>query len=285
MSSEPEDVRMTDDGRRTTTSSNLLRSVPDLPDHEVRRLLSLASGRHWTDLILGVELTTGEAEAFRKLVEERRGGEPLQYIEGVAQFGPVHVAVDPRVLIPRPETEQLFELACRSAHDPQVIVDLCTGSGNLALALKHNCPEAAVYGTDLSADAIDVARRNAVDLDLEVTFLEGDLFDPLPPHLRGHVDLLVSNPPYIADGEFAALPTDVRDHEPKMALVAGPVGDEILARIAASAGEWLRPGGIIACEISEFHGDTVAGHFADLGGEIRMDLSGKDRFVIGAAPQ
>lgn len=266
-------------------SSDLLRSVPDLPDHEVRRLLSVASGRHWTELILGVEITTGEAEVFQALAEERRGGEPLQYIEGVVQFGPVHVAVDPRVLIPRPETEQLFEVACRAVHDPQVIVDLCTGSGNLALALKHNCPDAAVYGTDLSAGAIDVARRNAVDLDLEVTFLEGDLFDPLPAHLKGHVDLLVSNPPYVAEAEFETLPPDVRDHEPKMALVAGPAGDEVLARIAASAGEWLRPGGIVVCEISEFHGASVAGHFAEFGGEIRIDLSGRDRFVIGAAPQ
>jgi len=266
-------------------STELLRSVSDLPDHEVRRLLAVATGRHWTELILGVSLTDDEVIAFRHLADERRAGEPLQYIEGESQFGPIHVAVDERVLIPRPETEQLFELACRAVSDPKVIVDLCTGSGNLALALKHTFPCATVYGTDLSADAIDVACSNAVDNDLEVTFLEGDLFEPLPSHLRGHIDLLVSNPPYVTEEEFAELPPDVRDHEPVMALVSGPEGDEVLRRIAGEAIGWLRPGGVIICEISEFHGETVAGHFAALGGRIRTDLSGRDRFVIGIAPQ
>jgi len=266
-------------------STELLRSVSDLPYHEVRRLLVVASDRHWTDLILGVTVTEGEVAEFRRLVERRRAGEPLQYIEGEAQFGPIHVSVDPRVLIPRPETEQLFELACRAVPDPKVIVDLCTGSGNLALALKHTFPRATVYGTDTSADALDVARANAVDNDLEVTFLEGDLFEPLPTHLRGHIDLLVSNPPYVTEAEFGDLPPDVRDHEPVVALVSGPEGDEVLRRIADAAIEWLRPGGVVLCEMSEFHGETVAGHFAALDGRIRTDLSGKDRFVIGVAPQ
>jgi release factor glutamine methyltransferase len=265
-------------------STELLRSVPDLPDHEVRRLLEAASGRHWTELILGVDLTTGEVEAFQALVDKRRGGEPLQYIEGVVPFGPIDVAVDARVLIPRPETEQLFELACGAVDHPRVIVDLCTGSGNLALALKHNCPEAAVYATDLSADAIDLARDNATANGLDVTFFQGDLFGPLPGHLEGRVDLIVSNPPYIAEWEVPALPEEVRDYEPLMALVAGPVGDEILKRIAVAARSWLRPGGTIVCEISEFNSRIVAEHFADLGGEVRRDLSGKDRFVIGTAP-
>jgi len=266
-------------------SVDALRSVPDLADHEIRRLLEAASGRHWTELLLGVELTTGEVEAFRALVEERRGGEPLQYIEGVVPFGPIEVAVDHRVLIPRPETEQLFELACSAVDAPQVIVDLCTGSGNLALALKHTCRTVAVYATDLSGDAVDLARRNAVENGLDVTFLQGDLFDPLPAHLMGHVDLIIANPPYVAESEVSDLPAEVRDHEPLMALVAGPVGDEVLRRIAAAAPAWLKPGGIVACEISEFHAAEVAGHFAGLGGTIRNDLSGKERFVIGVAPQ
>jgi release factor glutamine methyltransferase len=266
-------------------SGEILRSVPDLPDHEVRRLLEAASGRHWTELILGVDLTTGDVEVFHSLVERRRLGEPLQYIEGFVPFGPVNVAVDPRVLIPRPETEQLFELACSMVNEPRVIVDLCTGSGNLALALKHTCRTASVYATDLSSDAIDLARQNAVANGLDVTFLQGDLFEPLPGHLKGRVDLIVSNPPYVAEREVPALPNEVRDHEPRMALVAGPVGDEILKRIAASAPEWLRPGGAVVCEISEFRGQAVAADFADLGGEIQRDLSGKDRFVIGAASQ
>ncbi len=266
-------------------SSDLLRSVPDLPDHEVRRLLEAATGRRWATLLLGVELTTEEVAAFDGLVERRRSGEPLQYIEGTASFGPIEVAVDPRVLVPRPETEQLYEIACDSVEDPLVIVDLCTGSGNLALALKHTFPAATIYATDISPDAVDLASENAREAGLDVTVLLGDLFDPLPDHLRGTVELIVSNPPYLAEPELADLPIDVRDHEPTMALVAGPVGDEVLARIADAAAEWLRPGGVVVCEISEFHGPAVADHFASLGGEIRRDRSDKERFVIGAAPQ
>ena len=266
-------------------STDLLRSAPDLPAHEVQRLLVSATGRHWTDLILGTELDADEVDRFQGYVERRRSEEPLQYIEGTVPFGPIEVSVDPRVLIPRPETEQLFEIACDAVDAPNVIVDLCTGSGNLAIALKAVFPTATVYGVDFSEDAADVARANARKAGLDVTILHGDLFDPLPHNLVGRVDLVVSNPPYIAEHELNDLPVDVRDHEPVSALIAGPVGDEVLARIAAAAPEWLVPGGVIACEISEFHGAVVADHFSALDGEIRIDLSGKERFVIGVAPQ
>ena len=268
-----------------TDSATLLRSVPDLPQHESRRLLEAATGRSWTELLLGVDLSSDDVEVFRALVERRRAREPLQYIEGSAQFGLIEVAVDPRVLVPRPETEQLYEIACGVVDNPSVIVDLCTGSGNLAIALKHAFPDATVYATDISPEAVDLARENVENAGLDVTILRGDLFDPLPDHLRGGVDLIVSNPPYLAAAELADLPIDVRDHEPTMALVAGPIGDEVLARIAGAALDWLRPGGVIACEISEFHGPVIAAHFAHIGGKIRRDLSGKERFVIGAAPQ
>jgi release factor glutamine methyltransferase len=277
--------RSDDAGGHPVNSTDLLRSVPDLPQHEVRRLLEAATGRRWTDLLLGVDLTTAEVEAFHGVVERRRSGEPLQYIEGSVPFGPIEVAVDPRVLVPRPETEQLYEIACDCTQDPLVIVDLCTGSGNLAIALKHAFPAATVYAVDISPEAVDLARENARQAGLDVTILAGDLFGPLPFHLTGRVDLIVSNPPYLAAAELAGLPVDVRDHEPTMALVAGPVGDEVLARIAEAAADWLRPGGVVICEISEFHGAAVASHFAPLGGEIHRDLSGRERFVIGAAPQ
>jgi len=266
-------------------STDLLRTATDLPDHEVRRLLVAATGLHWTALILGTEVNAAEVDRFNGFVERRRSHEPLQYIEGTASFGPIEVAVDPRVLIPRPETEQLFEIARDAVEAPKVIVDLCTGSGNLAIALKAAFPSAAVYAVDLSDDAVDVARMNVRTAGLDVTVLRGDLFEPLPDNLAGRVDLVVSNPPYVAEQELDDLPADVRDHEPVAALIAGPVGDEVLARIAAAAPEWLIPGGVIACEISEFLGPAVATHFSSLGGEIRIDLSGKERFVIGVAPQ
>lgn len=266
-------------------ASDLLRFTTCLPDHEVRRLLVAASGRRWTELILGADLDPADADRFKDFVERRRSGEPLQYIEGTVPFGPIEVSVDPRVLIPRPETEQLFAIACDAVGAPNVVVDLCTGSGNLAIALKHCFPDATVYAVDLSPDAVDVARENARLADLDVTVLEGDLFAPLPDHLVGCIDLLVANPPYVALHELDDLPIDVRDHEPVSALVAGPVGDEVLARIASTAPDWLSPGGVVVCEISERHGSTILEHFSALAGEIAVDLSGRERFVIGVAPQ
>ncbi len=193
------------------------------------------------------------------------------------------MTVDRRGLIPRPETEQLFALAVDAVVEPQVIVDLGTGSGNLALALKHTFPDAVVYATEISSGAARLARENARNANLDVTVLDGDLFDPIPEHLRGNVDLIVSNPPYLAEAEIAALPADVRDYEPRIALVAGPSGDEVVAVIASEAPGWLAPGGTIVCEISEFRGPAMEELFAPLDGEVCKDLAGKDRFVIGRA--
>ena len=262
-------------------SADLIDSVEDLPRHEVERLLGKATGRPRTDLLLGVPVEQPERATFEALVDRRRGGEPLQYIEERIPFGPIDVSVDPRVLIPRPETEQLFELAVDTVVDPQVIVDLCTGSGNLALALKHTFPDAVVYATDRSPDAVVVAAANVREAGLDVVVLEGDLYEPVPEHLVGRVDLIVANPPYLAEDELAGLPVDVRDHEPTLALVAGTTGDEVLAAIAGEASRWLAPGGTIICEISEFHGDEMVELFAPLSGRVEKDLAGKDRFVIG----
>lgn len=232
---------------------------------------------------MGVTIGDAELATFESLVARRRAGEPLQYLEERIPFGPIEVTVDRRSLIPRQETEQLFALAVDAVVEPQVILDLCTGSGNLALALKHAFPDAVVYATETSPAAATLARENARDANLDVTVLDGDLFDPMPGHLRGNVDLIVSNPPYLAESEIAGLPADVRDHEPRIALVAGPGGDEVVAAIASEAPGWLAPGGTIVCEISEFRGPAMAELFAPLGGEVRKDLAGKDRFVVGTA--
>jgi release factor glutamine methyltransferase len=136
-----------------------------------------------------------------------------------------------------------------------------------------------VYAVDLSPDAAAVARGNAEANKLDIHVLVGDLFDPLPESVKGRVDLAVSNPPYLAAGELADLPPDVLA-EPEMALVAGPRGDEVVARIAREAQDWLAPGGLVACEISEFHGDRVAELFERYDAEIRQDLVGRDRYVV-----
>ena len=164
--------------------------------------------------------------------------------------------------------------------DPKVIVDLCTGSGNLALALKHTWPGAQVIGTDLSSDAVALARENAEATELDVTFLEGDLFEPLPPELHGAIDLLVANPPYVSEQAFAALPLDVRGHDPYEALVAGPTGTETIARLASHGPAWLAVGGVMAFEISEDQAVATQELCAPLAVEIRQDLAGRDRFAI-----
>lgn len=238
-----------------------------LPAHELRRLRAVAGE---------------DPDRLAALVQARLGGEPLQYLEGTAPFGPLDLVVDHRVLIPRPETEQLWELARGMVDHPQVIVDLCTGSGALALALKLVFPTARVLATELSPGAVALARANVLLLGLEVEVLEGDLFEPLPGDLAGTVDLVVSNPPYVAEGEWSGLPEDVKQ-EPAMALVAGPDGSELLARIAGEVGVWLRPGGVVACEMGETQGDVVRSVFGvGLDGvRIHRDFAGRDRFVTG----
>lgn len=255
-----------------------------LPRHEAERLLAVAMDTTRARARIADDVGDAEAERFVHLVERRRAGEPLQYLEGDVPFGPIVVAVDERVLIPRPETEELYELVCARAADPSTIVDVCTGSGNLAIALASTHADARVYATDISTDAVDVARRNAAANDVSVEVLHGDLFEPLPRRIAGTVDVVVANPPYLAESEMGDLPEDVR-REPVAALVAGPRGDEVLSRIAAEAVEWLAPGGLIACEISEFHGDRARDLFAAYAPDIVADLAGKPRFVVGRGPR
>jgi release factor glutamine methyltransferase len=238
-----------------------------LPVHEIRRLRAVAA-------------TDAELNA---LIDRRLSGEPLQYIEGTAAFGPWDLHVDPRVLIPRPETELLWEIAATLASSPHVIVDLCTGSGALAIALANSFPKARVLGTDVSVAALEVAQVNGDLLETAVEWCYGDLFAALPEDLAGGVDLLVANPPYVAEHEYAALPEDVK-REPKLALVSGTTGLEVYERIAAEIGRWLTPGGRYALEIGESQGDELMALFAGLEPEVGKDLTGRDRFLTGRRP-
>lgn len=231
-----------------------------LPPHERRRLAA--------------------HDAAEDLARRRLEGEPLQYLEESAPFIDFEVAVDGRVLIPRPETEGLFELAVGQSSNPRVIADLGTGSGVLAIALARRFPRSEIHAVDDSSDALEVARHNAAALDVGVRFHLGDLFTALPPDLSGAVDLVVSNPPYVADGEWENLPVDVR-REPRRALVAGPEGTETLQRIAAGVGRWLAPGGVVVCEIGETQGEAMIEAFSGVGPpEVRLDLAGRPRYVV-----
>lgn len=241
--------------------------MEQIPPHELARL----------------EAVAGPSKPLEELVQRRLGGEPLQYIEGSAAFGPLDLFVDERVLVPRPETEGLFEIATRMVRYPEVIVDLCTGSGALALALKKEFPAASVFATDLSPDAIEVAAENRDRNGLDVFLAQGDLFDPLPAALLGRVDLLVANPPYVAEADFDHLPEDVK-REPRVALVGGLTGLEVIRAIGSSASMWLRPGGVVVCEIGETQAVSAATSFLHLPAVVRKDLAGRDRYVVAVKP-
>lgn len=267
------------------TSSDQLLSEPGISRHEAERLLVVATGQSRRDLLAGGDVDADAERRYRDLVRLRIDGVPLQHLEGTVQFGPIELRSDARALVPRPETERLWEEAVAAlgeAGPGTVIVDLCTGSGNLALALKHRFGPAQVYGTDLSADALALAAENAAALHLDVTLLQGDLFDPLPRDLYERVDLLVANPPYVSEAEFDRLPTDVREHDPREALVAGSRGDEVLSRIAEDAFWWMGTGGWLFCEIGETQSERALELFgAYLDVEVRADLAGRPRILVG----
>jgi len=238
-----------------------------LPPHELNRLRAVAS--------LEAPLET--------LIERRLSGEPLQYIEGVAAFCTLKLKVDNRVFIPRPETEGIVTIAREVADSPNAIIDLCTGSGALGLALKSEFPKAPVFTADISEDAADVALANRQATDLHIYVAIGDLFDPLPAFLYGDTDLIVANPPYVAESEYDDLPEDVR-REPRMALVAGPTGLEMIQRIGATVAGWLNPGGAVICEIGETQGAAARDAFLDLPAVVRQDHTGRDRYIVAVKP-
>lgn len=260
------------------TPGELTRRTP-LPRHESERLLALAMGLPRHKALTRSAVPGPILARYRKLVARRRGGEPLQYIEGSVPFGPIEVAVDPRVLIPRPETEQLFALVAEW-DDPQVIVDMCTGSGCLGIALAKVFPSADVQLADISSDALEVAAANAGRNGVVASTWQGDCFDALPEDLRGRVDCFVANPPYVTDAALETLDCQVREHEPVLALGGGADGLDTLREIASGLPEWLAADGGFGIEIGHDQGPAAAALFGPLGAEILQDAFGNDRFVV-----
>lgn len=236
------------------------------------------------------------------MVARYRAGEPLQYVLGHWSFRRLDLLVDRRVLIPRPETELVAELAIdraraatrRSpggARTPIVVADLGTGSGAIGLSLAAELPitGVTVWLTDASADALAVARANAAGLGraaANVRVAEGSWFDALPDELRGRLDVVVANPPYIAEGD-PEVGAEVTEWEPATALYAGADGLADIRAIVAAASGWLRPGGSLVLEIGHRQGPAVAqiltaGGLVDV--EIRQDLAGLDRIAVATRP-
>ncbi|MEY4704768.1 MAG: Release factor glutamine methyltransferase [Nitrospirota bacterium] len=199
-------------------------------------------------------LSPAELVAARGLIKRRVGREPLQYILGTQEFCGLEFDVNPAVLIPRPETELLVEYVAQriSAERQATIVDVCTGSGCIAVAIARLRPHARVMATDLSSPSLAVARQNAIrhGVGERIAWLEGDLVAPLAGRaLEGRVDVIVSNPPYIAETEWATLQPEVKLFEPRGALVAGPQGTELHERLLQESGRYLSPGGAVIMEI------------------------------------
>ncbi len=221
-----------------------------------------------------------------------RAGEPLQYVLGEWSFRRITLAVDRRVLIPRPETELVAEVALAKAAavgPTRLVADLGTGSGAIGLSIAHELPldSTMVWITDASTEALDVARANIAGLGpagVNVRVAHGSWFDALPAELV--FDVVVANPPYVAVGS-ADLEVSVGDWEPHAALFAGPDGLDDIRRIIADAPARLRPGGWLVLEIGADQGDAVANLLSSAGfvdAEIRRDLAGLDRIALGRRP-
>jgi len=222
--------------------------------------------------------TQAQREAFETAMQRLAAGEPVQYICGRAPFLDFEVRVSPDVLIPRPETEQLVELCCQAPlPEAPVILDVGTGSGCIAIALKRRFPAANVHAVDLSGAALNLARENARTLGADISFRQADLLADTP---AASVDLIVANLPYIGLTEAAALPKEVRDFEPHLALFAGADGTDLVCRLMDQARSVLKPGGRIFLETGETQQQCYRETAAALGWDIRAfrDLAGRERF-------
>ena len=239
-----------------------------VPSHTLAAelLLMHALGRDRTWLYTHPEavLEPAGSEKYFALIARRAAGEPTQYLTGKQEFWGLEFEVMPAVLIPRPETEHVMEVALARlgprglkihmdtglSRERLRVADVGTGSGCLAISLAYELPHAEVFATDISAPALEVARRNATRHALadRIHFLQSDLLEALRRDSHSF-DLIVSNPPYVGRDEAAELQREVRDHEPDAALFAGPTGVEIYARLIEEAGELLRPGGMLVLEL------------------------------------
>ncbi|MGH9480627.1 MAG: peptide chain release factor N(5)-glutamine methyltransferase [Terriglobales bacterium] len=225
------------------------------------------------------ELPAPLADRLTALAARRAAGAPLQYLTGVQEFYGRAFAVSPAVLIPRPETELLVEaaLARMPAQSSLRVLDVGTGSGCIAVTLALERPAAQLLATDLSPAALAVAAANARRLGAQVEFMESDLL----AGVSGRFDLIVSNPPYVSEAEFATLQPEVRDHEPRLALVAGPRGTEHYARLISRAHASMRPGGWLLLELGYASAHAVRALLGQgwSGVETRPDLQGWPRLL------
>jgi release factor glutamine methyltransferase len=251
----------------------------DTPRLDAELLLAAALGLDRTALFAEPrrEVAGPAVRAFQDAVRRRSAGrEPVAYILGSKGFRHIDLRVDARVLVPRPESELLVEVALELPHGARV-VDVGTGSGAVALACKHERPDLDVVATDVSAAALEVARSNAAALGLDVELREGDLLAGVRD-----CDAVLSNPPYVADGERASLPPEIAHHEPPGALFAGADGLDVIRRLVPAAAD--AGAALLAIEVGAGQADAVialvrAAGFTEVG--ARTDIAGIERVVVG----
>jgi release factor glutamine methyltransferase len=217
-------------------------------DAEVLLAHVLGTGRTGLMLVATRPCAPAAASALEALLVRRVGREPIHYLVGEREFWSLPFAVDRRVLVPRPETEVVVETALRLAPRARRVLDVGTGSGAIAAALARELPAARVWASDVDVGALSVARANLTRHAPAVTLVCGDL---LAPFRAGAFDLVVANPPYVAETAFAGLAPEIRDHEPRRALLAGPDGLAVLRPLVAAAAEVLTPGGWLVVEMGE----------------------------------
>jgi release factor glutamine methyltransferase len=229
------------------------------------------------------EPTAKDKASFRELVKRRVEGWPVAYLTGSKEFYLLPFNVTPAVLIPRPDTETLVLEALNKLKDipnPKIL-DLCTGSGCIAIALAVNCPTAQITATDISPDAIEIAKANAAKNKVadRVTFRTGDLFNAIPA--GSQFDMVVSNPPYITTSEMETLAVDIKEHEPKIALDGGPDGLAFYRRIDNEIKNWLKPNSWCILEIGDTQGQSVQALFSNRQNvSVINDMNKKQRVVL-----
>ena len=297
-----------DQGLPVKTLGQLAAAISDRVNSEseanwiVERAADIAPGRLL--VVSDTPVSAATIGAARAMAERRAAGEPLQYVLGSWSFRLLEVSVDARALVPRPETEQVVEVALgelrrvsgldrRRSTNPLLVVDLGTGSGVIALSLAHEGiarDDLEIWAVDSSPPALELARENLSALAdrqpamaSRVRLAGGSWFEALPDRLVGSLQLVVSNPPYVSASEWAALDPEVRDHEPRTALVPGPTGFEALDFLVHEARRWLVPGGGLVLELAPHQAAEVTvmaegAGYVDV--RVRPDLAGRPRTLV-----
>ena len=277
------------------TVGYLERKGDERPRLSAEWLLSAATGLSRVEIYINFDrpLTKDELTLMREGIRRRAAGEPLQYVTGEMPFRHIVLKCEPGVLIPRPETEVLVDAVLEGLEGKEFprVLDLCTGTGCIALSVAGEHPDTVVIATDISPTATALAERNSRALGLEgwVDVLECDLADAVVPEFEGTFDVLVSNPPYIPTAVLAEqIPSEVRDFEPSLALDGGADGLDVFRRILDLAPRMLVPGGLLACELFEDALEAAAdlARAAGLSSvEIREDLTHRPRILLARSKE